>query len=185
LETGYDVTTDKYDNVYFTGVFRGSNVNFAKDWNGADLKSTIEESQNRIFVTKILSDGSYGWTKAIGGESYYSPQACNSIKLDSECNIYLSGAYGADDWDDKLNFAADWGMVDRRSTFGFGDYFIMKINNDCSYGFVKTYGWYSYDSGSCIDIDSFGNLYSLCNMRLPFPNSESTYQSLLFIKYAP
>jgi hypothetical protein len=142
---GYSVTTDASGNVYLTGVFYGT-VNFNPD--GTDNHTSNGDYD--IFLTKINSDGSYGWTKTMGGTDY---DYGYSVTTDASGNVYLTGAfYGTVDFNPS-------GTADNHTSNGGYDIFFTKINSDGSYGWTKTMGGTDWDYGYSVTTDASGNIY--------------------------
>jgi hypothetical protein len=144
-DAGNSVTTDTSGNIYLTGYFQGT-VDFNPS--GTADNHTSNGSID-IFLTKINSDGSYGWTKTMGGTDYDDGY---SVTTDSSGNIYLTGNfYGT------ANFNPDG--TDNHTSNGSGDIFLTRINSDGSYGWTKTMGGTGGDIGTSVTTDSSGNIY--------------------------
>ena len=148
-ESSMSIISDSTGNVYITGNFRGT-VNFASDFSGTDSIESFEYSFD-VFVTKIISNGSYGWTRRIGGTG---DDFSSSITSDSDCNVYVTGQFGG-----TVNFASDFGGSDNKTSLSGGDVFVTRLNSDCSYGWTRRIGGTGYDYGKSISCDSSGNLY--------------------------
>ena len=147
------IKTDSKDNVFILSTFTGT-VNFAADWGSLDSKTS--QGSNDGFITKINSDGSYSWTKRIGGTGL---DGALTVAFDLKDNIYTSGVFSG-----TVDFAQDWGgSSDSKTSAGSYDSFIMKINSDGSYGWTKRLGGTGNDNsfynGNDISFDSLGNLY--------------------------
>ena len=70
FDRGSSLTTDVNGNVYLTGNFSGLNVNFNPG--GSDLHSSAANgSEYDIYVTKINANGTYGWTRVLGGKIFF------------------------------------------------------------------------------------------------------------------
>jgi len=150
LLTRYIIAVDKTNNIYLAGTLKGT-VNFAADWGGNDIKNS--GFAEPVFVTRINSDGSYGWTKVIGLSNNL---LYRSITADMNGSIYLIGNFVS-----TVNFAVDWGGNDIKTNMGFSGIFITKINADGSYNWTKSVSSFSFDmiiSGSII-ADRNGNIY--------------------------
>lgn len=153
-DTGNGIAVDNSDNIYIVGDFR-TNVNFAKDWNQIDNKTNAGNgSTTDIFITKINSDDSYGWTKCIRGTNV-NDDLGNDIAIDNNGNIYITGAFSG-----TINFAQDWGGSDTKTALGNHDIYVTKINSDGSYGWTKRIGGSdNSDGGTGIEIDNNNNIY--------------------------
>ncbi|MBN1897594.1 MAG: SBBP repeat-containing protein [Spirochaetes bacterium] len=153
-DSGYAVVCDPSDNVYLTGTFRQT-VNFALDWGGTDLKTVLGTEDT--FITKINANGTYAWTKRIGG---FEPVLDYGLDSDSNGNIYLSGSFQSN-----VNFADDWGGSDEKNSVGNYDVFITKVNSDGSYGWTKRIGGTEYDKDYGVVTDSSNNIYLTGSFR--------------------
>jgi len=148
-DVGHSICTDTDGNVYATGLFGGT-VNFAADWSSNDSKTFA--GWDDIFVTRINADGSYGWTKRIGGANTDIGQA---IYTDTNGNIYVTGRF-----EGTVDFAEDWTSSDSKTSAGSADIFITKINADGSYGWTKRLGGINGDVGLAVCTDTGGNVYA-------------------------
>jgi hypothetical protein len=147
-DSGYSISTDLSGNIYTTGYFLGTDIDFDPD--GAhDLKTS--NGGTDIFITKINSDGSYGWTKTIGGTD---SDVGNSITNDSSGNVYTTGYFSETNVD--FNFGVG---NDLKDSNGGTDIFITKINSDGTYGWTGTVGDTESDYGYSIATDSSGNIF--------------------------
>ncbi len=154
IDIGYAITTDSSGNVYVTGTFYGT-VNFGLDFGTTDIK--ISAGGADIFITKINSNGTYGWTKIMGAtESDYG----SGITTDSSNNVYVAGSfYGT------VNFGLDFGTTDIKSSAGNFDIYVTKVNSNGTYGWTKIMGGTSDDRGNAITTDSSGNVYVAGNFQ--------------------
>jgi len=111
------VTTDALGNIYVTGYFYGAS-NFGADWGINDTKTS--RSQCDIYITKINpGDNTYLWTKTMGGNDY---DIGREIKTDTNGNIYVTGSFNY-----TVNFGADFGLTDSKTSTSSFDIFILKL----------------------------------------------------------
>jgi hypothetical protein len=115
-DEAYDVCTDSSGNVYVTGQFEDT-VYFAQDWGGTDPKDS--SGQEDIFLTKIGADGSYCWTRKIGSQG---DEKASSICIGPGGSLYLTGYFGG-----TVDFAADFGGTEQKSSISNTDVFVTKI----------------------------------------------------------
>jgi hypothetical protein len=153
---GYGIAADGSGSVYVTGAFKVS-VDFRADWgDGSDWKSTPwANTWADVFVTKIFSDGAYGWTKRIGGGMNDEARA---IVLDGSGNIFLTGYYDGTA-SEPVNFSADWGSEPDVKGGYANDLFITKLLHDGSYGWTRRVGGLYADWGYALAVDASGTGY--------------------------
>ena len=151
---------DSQNNVYVYGNFCET-IDFGADFGVNDIKIHGGGQDYDLFITKITENCNYLWTKIVNTSINFTPI---SIKLDSSDNIYLSGEFMG-----QANFAGDFGGTDFRtfvpptSSFPYMyekyDVFVMRINSDKSYGFVRQIGNEYSERPSGMIIDSRDNLF--------------------------
>jgi hypothetical protein len=147
-DESYSLAIDENGNIYIAGWFQSNTIDFDPD------VGTDEHTNNGnydIFLTKINSDGSYGWTQTIGGSNIDYAQ---SISADFEGNVYITGEIDSA----SIDFDSGEGE-DIYTTNGLGDMFLTKFNVDGSYGYTKVIIGDDYDYGSSVTTDLNGNIY--------------------------
>ncbi|OHD59920.1 MAG: hypothetical protein A2096_00860 [Spirochaetes bacterium GWF1_41_5] len=137
---------DNANNIFLAGYFMHI-VDFDP---GTGTDSKTSAGSNDIFLTKISSDGSYAWTKTMGGigEDY-----CNDSVMDSAGNIFLAGSF-----DDTVDFDPEAG-TDNKTSAGDSDLFLTKINSNSSYGWTKTMGSTGTDRANAVVTDSSNSVF--------------------------
>ncbi len=141
--------SDKNGNIYVVGHFWNT-VNFAEHFNLTDSKTS--SGSYDAFITKISSDGTYCWTKRIGGTS---SDTIYKLYFDSSDNVYVLGYFR-----NTVNFKADWGGAsDSKTSNGLNDIFITKINSDGTYAWTHTIGGSNDDYCHSIAIDASNNIW--------------------------
>jgi hypothetical protein len=146
-----DITTDSFDNVYITGYFEES-LDFGTDFGTSDTK--VSAGEYDIYITRINADGTYGWTRRMGGE--YRDEGY-SITTDPSGNFYVTGFFQV-----IVDFGADFGVTDikRAAAEGRDDIFVTKINGGKgTYAGTNRMGGPSFDRGNDITTDLSGNVY--------------------------
>lgn len=145
--TGYDgasdVAVDVVGNQYIVGEFTGT-VDFDP---GVGLDNQTATGRN-TFLSKYASDGTYQWTKVMGGASTVVPTG--GVVIDQSGDIFISGGFqGTIDFDPS-------GATDNYISTGSYDIFLTKFLSDGSYAWTKTMGAAGWDYGYSIAIDSSG-----------------------------
>jgi hypothetical protein len=148
VDQGYGITANTSGNVYVTGYFGGI-VDFGADFNTGDIKTAVGLSD--AFITRININGSYGWTRRMGGTS---DERGNSIATDTPGNLYVAGNFGG-----TADFGTDFGTTDNKTSDGSSDIFITKVNANGSYGWTRRIGGVTEDYSSDIKTDPTGNVY--------------------------
>jgi hypothetical protein len=131
--SGYDaasgVTTDSSGNVYTTGQFQNT-VDFDP---GVGTDEHTSNGNNDIYITKINTDGSYGWTKTMGGSS---DESTYGSVADNDGNFYITGIYQSPSVDFDPGVGTDIYTQDTETNKNF---FLTKINTNGSYGYTKIF----------------------------------------------
>ena len=139
-ETPDSLAIDGNDNVLLTGYFEGT-ANF--DDNGTDEYTS--NGQDDIFLTKYNANGTYAWTKVIGG---IGQDHGFGNTVNSNNDIFITGSFS-----DSVNFNTDGGVDVHDSADGGG--FLTKYNANGTYAWTKTFD----GGGNGVTVDSVGNLY--------------------------
>jgi hypothetical protein len=162
-ERPINVVTDYLNNLYITGYFASSSLNFYNKndtiFTTKTLAGVTGSTSRDVFLAKYSSDGNCIWATTMGGNDNDRPV---NILLDSENNIYISGFYSKN----TMIFYNKDGSESSTylSNYGNSDIFIVKYNND---GNVL---WgINFSSSGITDeprnlfLDSANNLYILGN----------------------
>ena len=144
----YPIEIDSADNIYLAGHFSTGSMDFDSS-GGVDTHSNNGDTD--MFLTKINADGSYGYTKTMGGGG---GDVIYSIITDANDNLYLAGYFSGVSVD-----LDPFVAVDAHTSNGGTDIFFTKINFDGSYGYTKTAGGAAADVVKSIEVDSDNNIY--------------------------
>jgi hypothetical protein len=144
---GRAVVVDGSGNIYVTGSFTDT-ADFIPDPVNTDNKNSAGSAD--IFLTKIYSDGSYGWTKSIGGPG---DDLGISVTLDNAENLYLTGGFSG-----SVDFNPDSG-TDIHTSSGSLDIFLTSIGSDGSYGCTKTIGGTDFEGGTSVTAYNSDKVY--------------------------
>ncbi len=135
---------DDANNVYISGTFSGSGVDFS--FGGPSV--TMTSSGLRGFVVKVDSDGNLIWNHVIGGFQTW----CYDIALDENANVYLTGL---------LNGTADMDVGPSvHNVSANDDAFVLKMDSSASFIWLTHFNDYccSNMSGDALDVDQDGNV---------------------------
>ncbi len=104
-----------------------------------------------IVVLKLDSSGTYQWHTFYGSSNY---DRGYGIAVDASGNVYVTG-HSDETWGSPLH--AHSGSYP--NTSGYGDIFVLKLDDGGAYHWHTFYGSRSYDSGTAIALDGSGNVY--------------------------
>jgi hypothetical protein len=145
------VATDTVGNVFVAGAFGGT-VDFRADWGGgSDTK--VASGGSNVSLTRVNADGSYGWTRKLGGVGSQEP--CGICVSGTTC-AYVVGYFGG-----TVNFQDDWGGTQTKTSAGADDMFISRVNLDGTYGWTHSVGGTSGDYPYAATCDPSGNIYTV------------------------
>jgi hypothetical protein len=117
------VSVDGSGNVYVTGYFNGT-VDFDEDFGGGIEDPKTSAGSFEIFVTRVNSDGTYGWTRRMGGTS---GDHGRGISVDGSGNVYVMGYfYGTADFDEDFG----GGIEDPKTSAGDREIFVTRISQE-------------------------------------------------------
>ena len=150
---GYSIKVDGEGSVLVAGLF-----SLTCDFDpGESLEMRTSNGSYDAFLLKLDADGNFVWVNTFGGNNY---DKCNAIVVDENSNICLAGSFQeVVDFDQSNDF-------DVRTSSGAFDFFVMKVNQNGSFGWVKTMGSNLYDNANSIEIDANNNFYitgEFCN----------------------
>ncbi|MCY7409088.1 MAG: SBBP repeat-containing protein [Chitinophagales bacterium] len=147
--------------IYCTGNFTGDTLNVY-----GDTLLTFSDSKQRFFTASYTTAGDLLWVN-----SYASDNTLESrdIKGDEYGNLYVSGNYEG-------TFNVDYSSI---TSLGSNDGFIMKLNTNSGFQWVKTFGSSipnSSESAYTIAVDTSKNLYaaSIFNDNITFDGNTIT-----------
>ncbi|MEZ4972671.1 MAG: IPT/TIG domain-containing protein [Cyclobacteriaceae bacterium] len=142
-----DLVVDPSGNVYVSGHFGGT-VDFDP---GAAVYNLTGAGSNDGFVVKTDPDGNFIWAVSIGGTGN---DDINAIVLNSTGDLYITGIFY-----NTVDFDPGPGVVNITS-IGGADFFILKLDVNGNFVWVKTVGSITYDEARDITIDNIGNVYT-------------------------
>lgn len=144
-----NITVDTFGNVLITGDFYDV-VDFDP---GTSVYNLTSSGGTDIFILKLTNSGNFVWAKNIGGIAY---EYSIGITTDQGSNIYLNGALPEGE---PVDFDPNLGVY-YLTSMGSDDIFILKIDVNGGFVWVKSFGGVGYDGAASIDIDMAGNIYT-------------------------
>jgi hypothetical protein len=147
-DAGPSVTIDTSGNIYTTGTFEGI-VDFDLGVGILDLTSV---GGRDAFVQKMDANGDFLWAKSSGGTG--NLEAGLQIIVDAYGNVYSTGYF-----DGMAYFDSVVGIYNLSSAGDF-DVFVQKMDANGNLLWAKSFGGTSYDNGTSIGLDKFGNVYT-------------------------
>lgn len=185
MEHGYGVATDAQNNVYVTGYFGGTDVDFDPSNQTALLSSQGGED---VFVVKYDSDGCYLWAFGIGGGS---SDNAHDIAVDKQGFLYLVGEFRSS----SIDFDPS-SETNNLNSSGNRTLFLARYNQQGQYqwaGGIEHAGTVR-SIGNCLDIDDHGNVYITGRFENTADfdfgsgtrnlSSQSVYPDTFFAKYS-
>lgn len=155
---GKSIAVDAGDNVYITGNFTGTNVDFDPGA-GTQLLSTPSFTvapsytfyRTDIYLAKYSSTGTYLWANAIKGDSSYSYS--NSVKVDGASNAYIAGQFSK-----IVDFDPGAGTQNLTTTSAGNDAYFAKYDASGGFVWVRQIAGTGYESSTTMTLDASGNI---------------------------
>ncbi|MCH7702488.1 MAG: hypothetical protein IID37_12455 [Planctomycetes bacterium] len=134
FDTVDDVAIDGDGNIFVAGTYMNT-VDF-------DPTDGVDEHTSNgffdVFVSKYLSDGTYVWTRTVGGEDFDDMQA---VAVAADGGVLATGTFS-----DEVDFDPGGGK-DERFSHGGLDTFLLKLTSDGDYMWTVTFGGDGTDVG--------------------------------------
>lgn len=149
-DEAYSITTDLSGNVYTTGSFSGT-ADFDP---GSGVQNLSAAGNKDTFIQKLDIDGNFVWAKRIGDSNN---EAAYSIITDLSENLYIIGSFaGTVDFDPSAGVQ----NLTALGLTGNVDIFILKLDSNGNFLWVKQTGGSTSDFGVSITLDANSNLYT-------------------------
>lgn len=144
---GYAIRTDLNSDVYVCGFFRET-VDFDP---GESVYNLTSNGDSEAYLLKLNTGGEFIWVKQYGGVLSEYPLA---LALDTAGDIYLTGDFkGTVDFNPGLDDSI-------LTSAGNEDIFILKVDGNGDFIWVKQMGSTGVDKGTSISVDAKGNVYT-------------------------
>jgi len=125
-------------------------VDFDQTAEGVD-EHTAEGEEHDLFLTKLGADGSYKWTKTVGGAGV---DVAWGVVVDSQQNIIMTGRFM-----DTVDFDPGDGE-EIHTAVGENDVFVTKWDKDGNHIWTRTFGGTSTDGGWRVALDEQDAIYT-------------------------
>jgi hypothetical protein len=144
-DTGYSIAVDDSGNVYTTGDFFGTNIDFNP---GSGVYYLSSGGALDIFIQKLDKNGNFCWAKQL---SSTNPDQSFSITLDDFSNLYITGYFDQTmDFDPSIN-SFNLNPIN-------GEIYILKLDTAGTFKWAKQLGGTSNRTNS-IQVDKNGYIY--------------------------
>ena len=162
LSGATSVAVDNTGNVYTAGIFKNTG-DFDSSSNTFNLTSN---GVNDFYITKYDALGNFIWAKNFGAVSSANPDDNEDrnvkITLDSQGNILFTGTFrGVGDFDPSAQIATISSPI-FSSNYMPGN-FILKLNSDGNFVWVKKITAYLNCNGDSVFVDNSNNVYVIGN----------------------
>lgn len=148
IDRGISIVLDAFNNVYTTGIFRDT-VDFDPNIGITNLTANISDT----YIQKLDTDGNLIWVKQITGNQLNSYNSGFGITIDNNNNVYITGSFK-----ETSDFDPGIGSTYLTSN-GHNDSFILKLDENGNYIWVKQIGGLNSEIGRSICTDRHGNVY--------------------------
>lgn len=162
-EETYSLATDSHKNIYglSTVGFSGLNIDNV-------VKSNFDAGSAPLDISlfSFACDGSYRWSKVIGGLNH---ETLSTVKIDNQDNVYIAGRFGDCQFNSFYRPRIDDDFTIAQNPQDCRLMFIAKYNTNGTLQWIKRpevlnvdpdAGLNAYSRG--LEIDNLGNLYWLC-----------------------
>ncbi len=140
-------TIDTFGNIYVSGRF-SSTVDFDP---GPEESNLTAQSNDSNFVSKFDERGQFEWAVSL---DLNHNNRIYDMATDAFGNVYIVGSYS-----NTVDFNPGAGTYNL-SSFGNRDVFILKLDSNGHFEWVKNMGGLGYDEGLSIAVDNNGNLFT-------------------------
>jgi len=142
-EAGNDIAADKAGNVYITGYYQSSTMDFG------GIATLTSAGGDDVFLAKYDAGGNPLWAKSIGGSG---AESGNGVAADGAGNVYITGSFSG-----TVDFNPGAGAV--TLTSAGGDVFLAKYDTAGNFIWARKMGGSGTDEGKAIALDTAGNIY--------------------------
>lgn len=151
LDGGHGIALDQSGNVYITGLFQGTNIDFDPSANSA----LITANGTNAFLAKYDATGTYVYALSLGGND----NTASGVAVDASGNAYITGGFsGTTDFDPS-------GATANLTPNGGSDIFLAKYSPSGAYISAVSMGGTGNDGGASVAVDVNNNVYLTGSFR--------------------
>lgn len=161
------VAIDINGNVYTTGTIKNGTADLDPGTGTYNLDFSVDGG---MFISKLDAAGNFVWAKQFGNGAATTSYAV-AIAVDKSGNVYITGGFqGTGDFDPGA-------AVENLTSAGNEDIFILKLDTDGNFVWVKRIGGAESDAGSSIAVDTIGTVYTTgwYNLEVDFDPGAGVY----------
>ncbi len=148
-DIGNAIAVDKYRNVYITGQYIGTNVDFDPD---PTATFPLTSKSYDIFVSKLDENGVFQWAKGYGSTEVLDEGT--GIATDTAGNVFVTGVFLLTT---DFNPGGSNGQV---SSSGNRDVFVLKLAGNGDFNWVKSVKGSDWDGAGGITVGEDGIVYT-------------------------
>jgi hypothetical protein len=151
FDLGYDLDLDAAENVYITGIFRGT-TDFDP---GSQVFNLTGSLNGDVFVLKLDMNGNFLLATSITGTGI---AVSSNIRIDGNGNIIVVGKLsGTIDFDPGIGTS---NLTSAGNSSGNNDIFILKLDPLTNFIFAKKLGSTGNDIATAVTVDVFNCIYT-------------------------
>jgi hypothetical protein len=143
-----DIHVDASGDLNIVGFYRQT-VDFDP---GAGVSNLTSQDEEDIFIQKLDSDGNFLWAKTVGG---LENQVANGIDSDLLGNLFITGYFT-----EITDFDPGPGTVNLVAQSIASEAFVLKLDSDGNYIWVKSFQSISSSMGSSLAVSATGEVYT-------------------------
>jgi hypothetical protein len=152
-ETANGIAVDEAGNLYCAGNFSGT-ADF--DLGPGTFPMTSQGGSSQMYVCKYAADQSLLWARQISGSG--SGGYLNTLEIDGEGSLFISGSFGGNvDFDPGTDTLF-------KSAPGSPDAFLLKLDSDGNFIWVRAMGGDDWDDIRSLTIDNNGDIIVFVEM---------------------
>lgn len=152
--SGYGIAVDSSGNVYTTGQFKGTNVNFDPNSSSHQLSTSHNGSDYNAYVSKLNAAGQYVFAVDLGSGGTAEG---TGIALDGSDSVYTTGEFEGTN----LNFDPNGSKL--FTSASVDNAYVSKLNSSGHYVYAEQLGSGGTAVGNAIAVDSIGDAYTTGN----------------------